>query len=452
MTTSPEERIKLILQLVGDSQPPCPQSAFHQPTELRQECESLAVDLPRPQLGSRLRFLGRLYVFIRRVGFVLFVKWFLMPVINHQETVNRELKQLLSESIADQQTLRSTVDIERSSVQSRLNEFASNIFAGIEAKLKSVEALSSSRHAVTMARTSTLEDKITSHMAQLQAQLTTTATTIAYLQDALNEVSEAVEHLRSDISAKADHAPEATSVGGQIQRLNDLVRVLTGLLGYLQPIVTKANVATAHDPDGDNTLPPSHMALTSEFLAPVDTIKEGYRQYLPFIESDDLVVDLGCGRGAMLELLRDSGISSVIGVDLDPACVALGKGLGYQVELEDVMTFLSRYVSQLDVVFAGHLIEHLSPTTRVHFIQRVFDALRKGGRFIIETPNTSSVYVLTNVYYLDPTHQQPLHPEAYRILFEQTGFRTLRSYLSSPIPTQSVTADDYYNYSWIGVK
>ncbi|GJM83631.1 hypothetical protein HMSSN139_61270 [Paenibacillus sp. HMSSN-139] len=53
-----------------------------------------------------------------------------------------------------------------------------------------------------------------------------------------------------------------------------------------------------------------------------------------------------------------------------------------------------------------------------------------------------------NLYYLDPTHERPLFPEALKHLTEVSGFTVVASYLSGAI-NESEKENDYYNYSLV---
>ena len=52
-----------------------------------------------------------------------------------------------------------------------------------------------------------------------------------------------------------------------------------------------------------------------------DVIRERQRPYVSLLEGRQPVLDVGCGRGEFLELLRADGIAAR-GVDLDPGMVA----------------------------------------------------------------------------------------------------------------------------------
>ena len=65
-----------------------------------------------------------------------------------------------------------------------------------------------------------------------------------------------------------------------------------------------------------------YRAFEDRYRGSRDLIKSRLRVYLPFVEplkalySDCIAVDLGCGRGEWLELLKEKGIGAH-GVDLD---------------------------------------------------------------------------------------------------------------------------------------
>jgi SAM-dependent methyltransferase len=150
-------------------------------------------------------------------------------------------------------------------------------------------------------------------------------------------------------------------------------------------------------------------------------IKERLRFYLKFFAPGEEAVDLGSGRGEMLELLAEGGIDAV-GVDLDGSMVARAEAKGLRCTQADVLEWLrDREKKSLDVVFSAQFIEHIPTGVLLDLLGTARECLRPGGRLIAETVNPYSPSAL-RAFWVDLTHVQPLYPETLLILLHQAGF------------------------------
>ncbi len=155
------------------------------------------------------------------------------------------------------------------------------------------------------------------------------------------------------------------------------------------------------------------------------------------------VLDVGCGRGELLEALREAGVAAR-GVDTDPAMVAACRGLGLEVTAGDaVATLRATPPAGLGAVTAVHVIEHLSAAGWMALVEAAAAALRPGGRLLIESPNPESLRVGAGLFWLDPTHVAPVHPEALAFVVKALGLEVVETRLLHPFPPeQSLARDD----------
>lgn len=150
--------------------------------------------------------------------------------------------------------------------------------------------------------------------------------------------------------------------------------------------------------------------------------------YLPFIESlkqlyaDCQALDLGCGRGEWLELLKEHGFEPH-GIDLDEGMLAACRERGFAVEKQDAIgAFASHADASLMIVSAFHLVEHIPFEALQTLVQEAMRVLRPGGLLILETPNPENILVSTSGFFLDPTHQRPIPLHLLAFLSEYYGF------------------------------
>jgi O-antigen chain-terminating methyltransferase len=177
---------------------------------------------------------------------------------------------------------------------------------------------------------------------------------------------------------------------------------------------------------------PDYFAFESRMRGSTESIRERQRLYVDDFREAAPVLDLGCGRGEFLALLREAGIEGR-GVDLDPDMVAYARGEGLEVEQADAVAYLQDLEhGSLGGIFAAQFVEHLPAPTLVRLLELAAAKLRSGGLLVAETINPLSPLALRN-YYADLTHSQPLVPDTLELLARQAGFGNVElRYLNAP--------------------
>lgn len=144
--------------------------------------------------------------------------------------------------------------------------------------------------------------------------------------------------------------------------------------------------------------------------------------YGRYLEGRRAVVDLGCGRGEALELLRERGIPAR-GFDASARMVAICREKGLAVEEGDLFAALEGMEEgTTDAILSFHVIEHLPPEELDRLARLAWQALEPGGVLILETPSPLSLMVAARNFWIDPTHRRPVHPESLKLMVELAGF------------------------------
>jgi SAM-dependent methyltransferase len=164
---------------------------------------------------------------------------------------------------------------------------------------------------------------------------------------------------------------------------------------------------------------PDYFAYESRMRAPAVEVRERQRPYVELLRGYAPVLDVGCGRGELLGLLRDAGVEAH-GVDANADMVAFARGEKLDVEQADALDALGR-ANELGAITAIQVVEHLPPATLVRFLQLAHAALRAGGLLVLETINPVSPAALRH-YFADLTHAQPLVAETLQLLVQEAGF------------------------------
>jgi 2-polyprenyl-3-methyl-5-hydroxy-6-metoxy-1,4-benzoquinol methylase len=167
---------------------------------------------------------------------------------------------------------------------------------------------------------------------------------------------------------------------------------------------------------------PDYFAFESRMRGPVVEVRERQRPYVERLRGHAPVLDLGCGRGELLGLLRDAGIEAR-GADANVDMVAFARAEGLEVEQADAHTALAAVPDgSLGAVTALQLVEHLPPAGILALLELAHAKLRPGGLLLLETIDPSTPAALRN-YFADLTHAQPLVPETLELLIRHAGFR-----------------------------
>jgi SAM-dependent methyltransferase len=166
---------------------------------------------------------------------------------------------------------------------------------------------------------------------------------------------------------------------------------------------------------------PDYFAFESRMRGSTDAIRDRQRRYVDDLRDSGPVLDIGCGRGELLGLLREAGIEAR-GIDADADMAAYASGEGLKVEQADLVEYLERMdAGSLGGIFMGQVVEHLPAGVLVRTLRLAASKLRPGGVLIAETINPLSPIALRN-YFADLTHAQPLVPETLELLARQAGF------------------------------
>jgi SAM-dependent methyltransferase len=166
---------------------------------------------------------------------------------------------------------------------------------------------------------------------------------------------------------------------------------------------------------------PDYFAFESRMRGSVEGVRERQRPYVDDLREDGPVLDIGCGRGELVGLLREASVEAR-GIDADADMVAFARGDGLDVEQADAIAYLQALPDgSLGAVFMAQVVEHLPPATLVRLLDLAAAKLRPGGLLIAETINPLSPLALRH-YFADLTHAQPLVPETLELLVRQAGF------------------------------
>jgi SAM-dependent methyltransferase len=176
-----------------------------------------------------------------------------------------------------------------------------------------------------------------------------------------------------------------------------------------------------------------YLGFENAFRGAPEEIRRRLEAYVPLFAGKTDVLDIGCGRGEFLDLLRAAGIAGR-GIDTNAAMVEETRARGLSAERVDALEALARLESgALGGVFAAQVIEHLQPDYLAALLEEAVRVIRPGGLIVLETINPTSWVAFFESYIRDITHVRPLHPETMQYMLRVSGFSDVRVQFSSPV-------------------
>lgn len=261
------------------------------------------------------------------------------------------------------------------------------------------------------------------------------------LTDAKRDIDFLRRELKHSRAESARLVEQATSQHDQLVILQDTVARLLAtcssktsldeLRGQVAQLMSRLGIASAYGASFD------YVAFEERFRGDSEVLAEAQRDYVtkfPTAVERGTIVDVGCGRGEMLELLKANG-HEVVGVEMDDNMVEVCISKNLPVVKGDGVAWLeAAQPGSLKGVFSAQVIEHLLTHEIERFLTASLAALRPNGVLVVETINPRSLHALANHFFADLSHVRPVHPETLRFMCEQVGFSSVALMELSPHP------------------
>jgi SAM-dependent methyltransferase len=185
---------------------------------------------------------------------------------------------------------------------------------------------------------------------------------------------------------------------------------------------------------GDRVHSHQYSGFEDLFRGTETDIRARLADYVPLFAGARDVVDVGCGRGEFLDLLREAGITAR-GVDVNHDMVERCRARGFDVLEGDGLSFLLAALPEsLGGLIAIQVVEHLQPDYLLRFLSAAADALRPGAPIVLETINPACWSAFFDSYVRDLTHVRPVHPDTLKFLVTAAGFAEAEIRWRSPYP------------------
>ncbi len=161
------------------------------------------------------------------------------------------------------------------------------------------------------------------------------------------------------------------------------------------------------------------------------------REFLDFFRNLGVnvgVLDVGCGDGFFMELLRGLGFENLLGIDPSRSMVEKAKKKGLNVELKDVYGLNEK--NKYDIVLLMDVLEHLEKPEEA--LRKLWDILAPNGILYLNIPICDSLALrcwrlitLTSreelVLGWDETHTNAYSKKELSSLLRKIGFSVIKS-------------------------
>ena len=176
-----------------------------------------------------------------------------------------------------------------------------------------------------------------------------------------------------------------------------------------------------------------YVGFEDRFRGSESDIRARLADYVPYFAGQSNVLDVGCGRGEFLALLKQSGITAK-GLDLNPEMIEVCKSRGLDATTADARSYLQGIPDEsLGGLIAVQVVEHLEPAYLTQMLGLAFDKVRPGGRIVLETINPACWVAFFESFIRDLTHVKPIHPDTLQYLLQASGFSNVEIVYRAPI-------------------
>ncbi|WP_375466489.1 class I SAM-dependent methyltransferase [uncultured Nostoc sp.] len=336
----------------------------------------------------------------------------------------------------------STVDTHFQGIDQRLSTVDTH-FQGIDQRLSTVDT----HFQGIDQRLSTVD----SHFQDIDQYLDVMDLRLQGIDDSLNTINGSVNNSITDIEEKLNNFK--TYIQGMDERhirndnylKNDLIQQKRIIALFLEearrrlPEPFNQQQVQTFINEEQHLLDAFYVAFEDQFRGSREQIGNRLKVYLPLIEEAKIgtpnspILDVGCGRGEWLELLRESGYTAK-GIDINRVMQEQCQARKLDVLESDVITYLQSLPDDsLGAVTGFHIIEHLEFPVLIKLLEEVVRVLKPEGIAIFETPNPKNLVVGACNFYSDPTHRNPVFPETIQFCLSFKGLSNVQLMYLNPV-------------------
>jgi glycosyltransferase involved in cell wall biosynthesis len=135
------------------------------------------------------------------------------------------------------------------------------------------------------------------------------------------------------------------------------------------------------------------------------------------------VLDVGCGTGVLLDMLRERGVGRALGVDRDPDMVAETRARGHDARVLDARTELGALDERFDGVHFAFVVETMDGDEGIAALRACASLLKPDGMLVVRTLNPRNAAVREGAFWFEPWAKRPWPLETLHAVLTDLGLR-----------------------------
>ena len=353
------------------------------------------------------------------------------PMLERQQAFNATLVDHLNRNVAshrgDREAIEATIRAMRGELE-KLETFHTKLVLYLQTITRFVDTKDRSEHIATLANLtnaglSGVADEFRRRWESMVAREQRYVAAVDELRTSLASVQQTGLMLKRELARglAAGAAPPPPGGGARPKAAADAAAGTPLRAAAAAPVTDAVNAY-------------KYVAFENKFRGSEEDIRARLLQYVEMFQGADGVLDLGCGRGEFLALLRERGIRAH-GLDINHEMVEACRAAGLDAQEGDALGYLESLPdASLGGLIAVQVVEHFQPGYLTAFLDVAYHKLKPGSKIVLETLNPSCWFAFFEAYIRDITHAWPLHPETLKFLVVASGFQRVDLHWLSPYP------------------
>ncbi|GAC1580087.1 MAG: hypothetical protein NVS3B7_14480 [Candidatus Elarobacter sp.] len=176
-----------------------------------------------------------------------------------------------------------------------------------------------------------------------------------------------------------------------------------------------------------NDRPPGHQRFSVFHTSAADEPgrRAWHHAYADVFGGFASVLDVGCGTGLFLDLLRERGTTRVLGIDRDPDMVADARARGHDARLLDARTELSAIGERFAGVHCAFVVETMDGEEGIACLRECARLLEPNGVLLVRTLNPRNDAVREGGFWYEPWAKRPWPLETLHVALRDLGLRVV---------------------------
>lgn len=348
-------------------------------------------------IHSRIRYLGKLIVFIKKVIrklFKILLGWYIFPILHHQNVFNGKLL--------------NAVALER------------DLLTRMENRITELENANQQLRAELASAKSEASEQLAAEIKFREVAFGVIGDSVSTLNTKLLQESDAWKMGRAaQDKTIADLDASLLTCQTRQEAQKEAIENLDAKLVKIENLPTSDDEFYHH--------------FEEKFRGSREEIINRLQVYVPYVKerlpdwSQARFIDIGSGRGEWLDILQYYGATDYVGVDLNVKQNTITESFGHKTVCCDCIEYLAEQPdNSVDLITGIQIIEHLCMSDLMELLKQSHRVLKKNGMILFETQNPRNITVGADTFYIDPSHKRPLEPRMMEFMAEWTGFKDIK--------------------------